>query len=109
MRHGRQCPQFTCISALTKSPGFTRRHFRADFFHVAAEFVAKRHRRMDARSGPAIPAVDVQVGAANRSGAHAHQHLRGAWTWEWERIRAARPARERILRKAFIVDVGIVY
>ena len=65
---------------------------RADFFHVAAEFVAERHRRMDARSGPAIPAVDVQVGAADGRGAHAHQHFGGARRWEWERIRVARPA-----------------
>ena len=51
--------------------------FGADFFHMAAELVAERHRRMNARSGPAVPAVNVQVGAANGSGAHADQNFDG--------------------------------
>src|SRR5271154_6336099 len=32
-------------------------HFGTNFFDMAAEFMAERHRRMNARSGPAVPAV----------------------------------------------------
>jgi hypothetical protein len=50
-------------------------HFRADLFHHAAEFVAEDQRRMNAPSRPAVPLVDVQVGAADRGGAHANQNV----------------------------------
>src|SRR5207245_2298894 len=52
-----------------------RRNFFADAFDYAAELVPERQRRLDARLRPAVPAVDVQIGAANRGGAHAHQHF----------------------------------
>jgi len=58
-----------------KVPGFQSADFAADLFDDAAEFVAEGHRRFDPRLRPAIPAVDVQVGAANRGGFHAHQHI----------------------------------
>jgi hypothetical protein len=53
-------------------------HVRAHFFHYAAKFVAERHRRMNSRCRPGIPAVNVQVGAADRRGAHPDQHFRWA-------------------------------
>src|ERR1700689_578376 len=55
--------------------GLYRSHVRADFLDGAAEFVADRQRWMQPRSGPAIPVINVQVGAANRSGAHAYENF----------------------------------
>src|SRR5580658_3351584 len=55
--------------------------FRADFCDVAAEFVAEGHRRMNARRGPAVPAVNVEVRAADGRGAHADQNFDGARRW----------------------------
>ena len=37
----------------------------SNFVHGAAEFMPECHRRVNPRSGPAIPAVNVQVGPAN--------------------------------------------
>ena len=55
--------------------------FVADFLHDAAEFVAEGERRLDAGSGPTIPAVNVKIGAADGSGANANENLRGAERW----------------------------
>src|SRR4029077_9806717 len=55
-----------------------RCHFVANFFNNAAEFVAKSKRRMNSRRGPAVPTVNVQVRAANRSGPHPHEYVGGS-------------------------------
>jgi hypothetical protein len=36
---------------------------------------------MDARGGPAVPTVDVQIGAADGSSAHADENFGGARRW----------------------------
>ena len=85
-----------------------RGDFLAYFFHVAAELVSECDRRANARCRPGIPFVDVQVGSANGRGAHTHQHIvrtkEGTGTDS-----SCAPRAGRILRNAFIVDVGIVY
>ena len=50
-------------------------HVRADFFHRAAEFMTEGERRVQARSRPAVPMIDVHVRSADRSRADAHQHF----------------------------------
>ena len=55
--------------------GLDGSHLRADFFDDAAKFVAESHRWTNSRSGPGIPAVDVQVSAADGRGAHADQNF----------------------------------
>src|ERR1700679_1433359 len=57
--------------------GLHRRGLGADFFDVPAEFVAEGHRRVDTGGRPTVPAVDMQIGAANRSSAHPHQTFYG--------------------------------
>ena len=42
-----------------------RRNFVADFFDRPTKFVAKRHRRTDARCRPAVPSINVQIRAAD--------------------------------------------
>ena len=58
--------------------GLHARDIGADPLNRAAEFVAKGHRRMDARSRPAVPSVNVQVRAADGGGANADEHVVGA-------------------------------
>jgi len=47
-------------------------YFVADALDDAAEFVAQGQGRLDAPLRPAVPAVNVQVGSADRSRLHAH-------------------------------------
>src|ERR1700674_4866206 len=45
--------------------------------HLADELVANHQRRMDRRLGPFVPALDVQIGAADARAQDADQHLAG--------------------------------
>src|SRR5580700_5116797 len=56
-------------------------HFIAESGHLAAEFVAGNQRRMDALLRPAVPVVDVQVGAADGRNLHLDQHIARAEGW----------------------------
>src|SRR5580704_1912255 len=49
--------------------------FLADAFHNAAKFVTQRDRRLDASLRPAIPAINVQVRAADRGSLDPHKHV----------------------------------
>ena len=77
VRQGTQFMQGMCVSALTKSPGLTRRQALPDLDHRAGELVP--HRLRDARADPAlrplVPLVDVDVGAADRRGRDLDQRL----------------------------------
>ena len=52
--------------------------FGADGFDHATEFVAEGHGRLDAAGGPAVPAVNVEIGAADRGSFHADENFDGA-------------------------------
>src|SRR6185437_11512751 len=47
----------------------------AHAFDVSAELMAERQRRVDAPLSPAVPFIDVEVGAADGGGVHPHQHV----------------------------------
>ena len=51
------------------------RDLTADFHDLAAVFVTYRHRDGDGALGPAVPVVDVHVGAADRGALHANQNV----------------------------------
>ena len=78
---GRQWPQFTCISALTKSPGFDDSTSSPTFSitpqNSCPKVMAGVIREADQRSQP----INVEVGAANGRGANANQNVRGAERW----------------------------
>src|SRR6266568_701006 len=56
-------------------PRLDRRDLVSPALHSAAKLMSQRHRRLDASLRPAVPTVNVQIRAANRSGLHAHQHV----------------------------------
>src|SRR5213596_1358167 len=59
--------------------GKHRRHAFAQLDDLAHELVADHERRLDGVLGPLVPAVDVQVGAADACAENAKQHLTGPW------------------------------
>ena len=78
VRHCRHLPQATCISAETKSPSFTVVTSLPNGGHVAAEFVPGNERRMNAVLRPAVPVINMKIGAANRGYFDLHQHVGAA-------------------------------
>jgi hypothetical protein len=58
--------------------GFDGGDFIADVFDDATEFVAEGYGGLDAALGPAIPTIDMEVGAADGGGADANQDVGGA-------------------------------
>src|ERR1700722_19317978 len=80
VRANMRLPDATCSAMATghvhfrayEIAGFDGGYLLADFLHDAAEFVAKRERRMNARRRPAIPVINVQIGAADRSSTDAN-------------------------------------
>ena len=50
-------------------------HFIAERRHLSAEFMSWNQRRMNPVLCPAVPVVDVQIGATNGCNLHLHQHL----------------------------------
>src|SRR5439155_303760 len=59
--------------------GKHRRHAFAQLDDLAHELVADHERRLDGVLGPLVPAVDVQVGAADPCAENAKQHLTRPW------------------------------
>ena len=64
-RQWRHSPHVTWPSPLTMSPGLEVVDVRADLDDLADELVAHDQRRVDRLRGPGVPALDVQVGAAD--------------------------------------------
>src|SRR5262249_9532299 len=60
-----------------KIAGLHCAHFVSHALHNPAKFMAQRHGRLDAALRPAIPAVDVQIGATDGSGFDAYQYVGG--------------------------------
>ena len=71
----RQRPQTTWPSPQTTSPGVEVAHVRADVDDLADELVPDHHRHRDRLLRPVVPAVDVQVGAADPRLADADQDV----------------------------------
>src|SRR5205085_5094861 len=61
---------------------FHARDFIAVGNDFAAELVPGNERRMNAPLGPAIPLVDVEVGAADGSDFHFDQNIRASEAWD---------------------------
>src|SRR5439155_25848730 len=59
--------------------GKHRRPAFAQLDDLAHELVADHERRLDGVLGPLVPAVDVQVGAADPCAENAKQHLTRPW------------------------------
>jgi hypothetical protein len=76
LRHCRQCPHATCISAVTKSPTLTPCTCSPTAAHSPAKFMPRNIRRLDARLRPFIPVVDVQIRTAHRRGLHRNEYIR---------------------------------
>ena len=63
----------------------------ADLGDLAHELVTDHHRHGDGRLRPRIPAVDVEVGAADRGLAHPDQHLVVAGRGDLDLLEATTP------------------
>src|SRR5579871_5362692 len=60
--------------------------FFANSLDDTAKFVAEGDRRLDAALRPAVPAVDVEVCAADGRGFHANEDVGGADSWDGRRF-----------------------
>ena len=63
---------------------FYTRDFIAKRDHFAAEFMSWDKRRMNPALCPAVPFVDVQVGATNGGNFHFHQDVSPAKAWNFD-------------------------
>src|SRR4030095_16835049 len=59
-------------------------YFVAESDHLAAELVAGDQRRMDAALGPAVPFINVQVGAADRRNFDFDEDVGTSEAWDFD-------------------------